>query len=60
MDKNKKLAAAIAAVSAYLDSEKEQLDIARTQAWNRAGRMGQIQQRKMVLQRSVMKFAAYR
>lgn len=60
MDSKKKLAAAIAAVSAYLDAEQEQVDIARTQAWNRAGRMGQIQQRKMVLQRSVMKFAAYR
>ena len=60
MDRNKKLAAAMAAVSAYLDAEQEQLDISRTQAWNRAGRMGQIQSRKMVLQRSVMKFAAYR
>jgi len=59
MDRNKKLAAAMAAVSAYLDSE-QQSEPMRTQAWNRAGRLNQIQQRKMVLQRSVMKFAAYR
>ncbi len=60
MDKNKKLAAAMAAVSAYLEAEQQHIDVSRTQAWNRAGRVGQIQQRKMVLQRSVMKFAAYR
>ncbi len=60
MDRNKKLAAAMAAVSAYLDAEQQQQEPMRTQAWNRAGRLSQIQQRKMVLQRSVMKFAAYR
>ncbi|WP_029914217.1 hypothetical protein [Pelobacter seleniigenes] len=63
MNSKQKLAAALAAVSAYLKAEEEQaaLDLShRNQAWSRSGRFVQAQQSNMMQQRSLLKAINFR
>jgi len=63
MDKQMKLALAMAAVSAYIQAEEEQLAQSQsnqTRAWSQAGRLVQIQQRRMVQDRAAINVSTFR